>query len=101
MIRRAAILFFATLAAALATVVIIDVLVSGRLTLFEPTFLGGFAVIGIGLLLGDMIMSRDRARASNASSASRSSGGSSIRPNSPKPNGGASTATPPRAATSA
>ena len=61
MIRRAAILFFATLAAALATVVIIDVLVSGRLTLFEPTFLGGFAVIGIGLLLGDMIMSRDRA----------------------------------------
>jgi PAS domain S-box-containing protein len=61
MIRRAAILFFATLAAALAAVVIVDVLIYGRLTLFEPTFLGGFAVIGIGLLLGDMIMSRDRA----------------------------------------
>jgi len=61
MVRRAAILFFATLSAALATVVIVDVLVYGRLTLFEPTFLGGFAVIGIGVLLGDMIMSRDRA----------------------------------------
>ena len=61
MVRRAAILFFATLSAALATVVIVDVLVYGRLTLFEPTFLGVFAVIGIGVLLGDMIMSRDRA----------------------------------------
>ena len=61
MIRRASILFFATLSAALAAVVIVDVLMYGRLTLFEPTFLGGFAVVGIGLLLGDMIMSRDRA----------------------------------------
>src|SRR5262245_45218349 len=65
MIRRAVILFFATLAAALATVVLVDVLLYGRLTLFEPTYLAtsavGFAVVGIGVLLADMIMSRDRA----------------------------------------
>jgi PAS domain S-box-containing protein len=61
MIRRAVILFFATLAAALATVVLIDVVIYGRLTLFEPSFLGAFGVIGIGILLADMIMSRDRA----------------------------------------
>src|SRR5262245_1064731 len=61
MIRRATILFFATLTAALTSVVLVDVMVYGHLTLFEPSFLGGFAIIGIGLLLGDMIMSRDRA----------------------------------------
>ncbi len=63
MIRRAAILVFATLAAVLAAVVVGDILLYGRLTVFDPTFLGGFAVIGIGILLADMTLSRDRATA--------------------------------------
>jgi PAS domain-containing protein len=62
MIRRAAILLFASLAAVLATAVAIDVISTGRLTLFDPAFLGGFAVIGIGILLADMSLSRDRAK---------------------------------------
>lgn len=62
MIRRAAIFVFAVLAAVLATAVAIDVIMYGRLTLFDPAFLGGFAVIGIGILLADMSLSRDRAK---------------------------------------
>ncbi len=62
MISRAAILLFATLAAVLAAVVVIDVLFYGRLTLVDPTVLGGFAVIGIGILLADMTTSRGRAK---------------------------------------
>jgi PAS domain S-box-containing protein len=62
MIRRAAIFVFALLAAVLATAVAIDVIAYGRLTLFDPAFLGGFAVIGIGILLADMSLSRDRAK---------------------------------------
>jgi PAS domain S-box-containing protein len=62
MIRRAAILLFASLAAVLATAVAVDVIAYGRLTLFDPAFLGGFAVIGIGILLADMSLSRDRAK---------------------------------------
>jgi PAS domain S-box-containing protein len=62
MIARAAILLFATLAAVLATVVVVDVLFYGRLTILDPTFLGGFAVIGIGILLADMTTSRHRAQ---------------------------------------
>ena len=62
MIRRAAILLFASLAAVLAAAVAIDVIAYGRLTLFDPAFLGGFAVIGIGILLADMSLSRDRAK---------------------------------------
>ena len=62
MIRRAAILLFALLAAVLATAVTIDVITDGELTLFNPAFLGGFAVIGIGILLADMSLSRDRAK---------------------------------------
>src|SRR5262245_39752429 len=62
MIRRAAILLFAGLAAVLAAAVTIDVLAYGRLSLFDPSFLGGFAVIGIVILLADMALSRDRAK---------------------------------------
>jgi PAS domain S-box-containing protein len=62
MIRRAAIFVFALLAAVLATAVAIDIVAYGRLTLFDPAFLGGFAVIGIGILLADMSLSRDRAK---------------------------------------
>ena len=62
MIARAAIFLFATLAAVLATVVVVDVLFYGHLTILDPTFLGGFAVIGIGILLADMTTSRHRAQ---------------------------------------
>src|SRR5215208_3761719 len=62
MIRRSATLAFAFLAAALAAVVVVDVLSDGRLTLFSPALLAGFAVIGIGLVLSDMATSRTHAQ---------------------------------------
>jgi len=61
MIRRAAIFLFALLAGALVTVVLVDVLYYERAPMFAPSFLGGFAIVGIAILLADTTFSRGRA----------------------------------------
>ena len=60
-LKRAGTLLFSILAWALGSATVVDIYLHGQLTLFGPLFLGGFTVIGVGLLFSGIISTRDRA----------------------------------------
>ncbi len=61
MFKRAGTLLFALLAAALGVAALADVYLHGKLTILDPSLLGGLAVVGIGFLLFGIVSQRDRA----------------------------------------
>lgn len=61
MFTRAGTTLFALMAAALGGVALLDVYISGELTLIDPRLLGGLAILGTGFLLFGVITTHDRA----------------------------------------